>query len=78
MTADVNAASVRATLAVSSSVSDETAYNITKALFENLPELGDAHAKGKEISLDAALSGISVPLHPGAAKYFKEKGLNIE
>ena len=48
---------------------------MTKALFENLDELGSAHAKGKEVSAKAAVTGISVPFHPGAAKYFKEIGV---
>ena len=47
---------------------------MTKALFENLEELGAAHAKGKEVSVQAAVTGASVPFHPGAAKYFKEIG----
>ena len=48
---------------------------MTKTLFENLDELGAAHAKGKEVSAKAAVTGISVPFHPGAIKYYKEIGL---
>ena len=48
---------------------------MTKALFENLDELATAHAKGKEVSAKAAVTGVSVPFHPGAKKYFKEIGL---
>lgn len=48
---------------------------MTKALFENLDELSQAHAKGKEVSAAAAVTGISVPFHAGALKYFKELGL---
>ena len=47
---------------------------MTKAIFENLPELGAAHAAAKEIKLENALKGMPVPLHPGAERYFKEKG----
>jgi TRAP-type uncharacterized transport system substrate-binding protein len=51
---------------------------MTKALFENLESLGTAHAKGKEVSAEAAVTGVSVPFHPGAIKYFSEKGLSIK
>ncbi len=72
---DTPALAIKATLAVSAKLDEETVYQMTKALFENLDELGNAHAKGKEVSAKAAVTGISVPLHPGAQKYFKELGL---
>ena len=50
-------------------------YNITKALFDNQAELASAHAKGKELSLQTAAKGVSIPFHPGAAKFYKEKGI---
>ena len=37
-------------------------------------ELASAHAKGKELSMTAAVKGVSVPFHPGAVKFYKEKG----
>ena len=37
--------------------------------------LDSGHAKGKAIKLDTALHGIAIPLHPGAEKFYKEKGL---
>jgi hypothetical protein len=51
------------------------AYEVTKALFENTETLGQVHPKGKEISLKTALQSVSIPLHPGAEKYYREKGL---
>jgi len=33
------------------------------------------HAKGKDVTLKSALDGIAIPLHPGAAKYYREKGM---
>ncbi|MBP3773690.1 MAG: TAXI family TRAP transporter solute-binding subunit [Treponema sp.] len=72
---DTEALAIKATLAVSASLDENTVYEMTKALFENLEELGTAHAKGKEVSAQAAVTGISVPFHPGAAKYFKEIGV---
>lgn len=66
---------IKATLIVSDKLSEDVVYGMTKALFENLGELGESHAKGKEVSLEAALDGISTTIHPGALKYFKEKGI---
>ena len=69
---DTPALAIKATLAVSSKLDEQTVYEMTKALFENLDELATAHAKGKEVSAKAAVTGVSVPFHPGAKKYFKE------
>ena len=72
---DTPALAIKATLAVNSKLDEQTVYEMTKALFENLTELATAHAKGKEVSAKAAVTGVSVPFHPGAKKYFKEIGL---
>ncbi|MCQ2589603.1 MAG: TAXI family TRAP transporter solute-binding subunit [Treponema sp.] len=72
---DTPALAIKATLAVSASLDEDTVYEMTKALFENLQELGNAHAKGKEVSAASAVTGVSVPFHPGAVKYYKEIGL---
>lgn len=72
---DTPALAIKATLAVNSKLDEQTVYEMTKALFENLNELATAHAKGKEVSTKAAVTGVSVPFHPGAKKYFKEIGL---
>jgi TRAP transporter TAXI family solute receptor len=66
---------VKAMLVVKDSMSNDMAYNITKALFSpaGLERLGLAHAKGKLISKATALDGMSVLLHPGAERFFKEK-----
>lgn len=74
-TSDVKTVAVMATLATNSKASEDVIYNITKTLFENQPELAQAHAKGAELVLEKAVQGISIPFHPGAEKYFKEKGL---
>ena len=71
---DTEALAIKATLAVSESLDEETVYQMTKALFSNLEELGAAHAKGKEVTVKSAVTGISVPFHPGAMRYFKEVG----
>jgi TRAP transporter TAXI family solute receptor len=59
-------------------VADDVVYNFTKAMFENIGIIHASHAKGKEINLNTALDGLTVPLHPDAAKYFKEKGIKIK
>lgn len=72
---DVPTAAVVNYLVTSSAVSDDLAYEMTKLIFESLPELGNAHVAGKEIKLETAAGGSPVPLHPGAIRYYKEKGL---
>lgn len=72
---DTEALAIKCTLAVSSKLDENTVYDMTKALFSNLDELGRAHAKGKEVTAEAAITGVSVPFHPGAIKYYKEIGL---
>ena len=72
---DTAALAIKATLAVNSKLDEATVYDMTKTLFSNLPELANAHAKGKEVTAEAAITGVSVPFHPGAIKYFKEIGL---
>jgi TRAP transporter TAXI family solute receptor len=74
-TEEVKTIAVMAVLVAHPKISEDTAYQITKALIENQPELASAHAKGKELSLQGATQGVSIPFHPGAAKYYKEKGV---
>jgi TRAP transporter TAXI family solute receptor len=72
---DVPTAAVINYLVTSSAVSDDLAYQMTKLIFESLPELANSHAAGKEIKLDSAAMGSPVPLHPGAIRFYREKGL---
>ncbi len=72
---DVPTAAVVNYLVTSSAVSDDLAYQMTKLVYESLPELANSHAAGKEIKLETAAAGSPVPLHPGAIRYYKEKGL---
>jgi hypothetical protein len=74
-TAEVSTVAVNAVLIVGNSLSEAMVYNLTKALFENQVELASAHAKGKELNIKTAVTGVSIPFHPGAVKYYKEKGL---
>jgi len=70
----VKTIAVNAVLIASSDLKEDLVYKMTKALFDNQAELAAGHAKGKELSLKVAVAGVSIPFHPGAVKYFKEKG----
>ena len=70
--ADAKTVAVKATFIVSNDLSEEVVYELTKAVYEYKDEY--AHDKAKEMSLEYAVSSISVPFHPGAEKYFKEVG----
>jgi hypothetical protein len=71
----IRTVAVQAVLVVRADLDAGMVYEMTAALFDNLPELATSHAKGKEMSMKGALTGVSTPLHPGAEKYFKEKGI---
>jgi len=73
-TQDAATVAVNAVLIVGNDTPADVVYNLTKALFDNQAELASAHAKGKELSLQYAVKGVSIPFHPGAMKYYKEKG----
>jgi TRAP transporter TAXI family solute receptor len=74
-TAAVPTVAVNAVLIVGNDLKEAMVYDLTKALFENQAELATAHAKGKELNPEYAVKGVSIPFHPGAVKYYKEKGL---
>ena len=69
------AAAVVNNLVTHSGISDDKVYQMTKAIYESLPDLAAAHAAAKDIKLESALAGMPVPMHPGAQKYFDEKGV---
>ena len=72
---DIETVSLQAVMVVREDVPENIVYAITKALFENLDAVASAHAKGYEISAEKALEGVTVPLHAGAERYFKEIGV---
>jgi TRAP transporter TAXI family solute receptor len=72
---DVPTAAVVNYLVTSSAVSDDLAYQMTKLVYESLPDLVAAHSAARGIKLENAALGSPVPMHPGAIRYFKEKGL---
>jgi TRAP transporter TAXI family solute receptor len=64
-------------LAVNENVDENHVYLLTKTMFENLPFLQAIHPATKVMAVEKAMAGLPVPLHPGAAKYYKEVGLTI-
>jgi len=55
----------------------QTVYLLTKTIYENLPFLHSVHKATLAMSLQKAINGLPMPLHPGAAKYYREMGLKI-
>lgn len=74
-TADVPTAAIPNFLVSHSGVSDELAYEMTKTLYDHIDTLYAAHNAAKAIKRENALHGMPVPLHPGAARYYREVGL---
>jgi hypothetical protein len=74
-TEDVPTAAVMNFFVTHEDVSDETAYQMTKLMFENLPLLVAAHASAGAIGLETALTGMPIPLHSGAERYYREVGV---
>lgn len=74
---DVKTVALQAALYVRADLDEETVYNLTKIMYEKNEDIAKGHDKGKQISLKVALAGITTPIHPGAAKYYKEKGIQL-
>ena len=75
---DVQTVTVKATLIVSASASEDDVYKLTAAIFDNIEAITAENAKGAELSIENATSGMTAPFHAGAAKYFAEKGVSVE
>lgn len=74
-TADVPTAAIPNFLVTHAGVSDDLAYQMTKALYDNLDKMHAAHNAAKAINRANAVKGMPVPLHPGAERYYKEVGV---
>lgn len=64
-------------LATHADLPEENVYQITKAIYENLPFLQAIHPATKAMALEKAIAGLPVPLHPGAARFYLEMGIDI-
>jgi len=73
---DVATITTMAQWVVGAEVPDDVVYKLTKALWESgAKKMAEAHAQGKNVQPKTALAGMSIPLHPGAEKFYKEAGL---
>jgi TRAP transporter TAXI family solute receptor len=69
----VPTAAIMNALVVSSELSEDDVYKLTKSFFDNLETLGNAHQAATEVSLEKAQEGMVAPVHPGAKKYYDEQ-----
>lgn len=75
---DVITMAAKSVIFTSADISEDIVYKFTKALWENQPELEQANAKAKNMNKEDPLGGVTVPAHPGAAKYYKEIGIDVK
>jgi len=73
----ITTASSSNVLIVREDVDEEVVYQLTRMLWENLATLQEIHSATRSMSMQAALRGVAVPLHPGAIRYYREQDLEI-
>ena len=74
----INTITIKATMVVDADLDEETVYQLTKAVFDHAEDIAKENAKGEELTIENATSGMTVPFHAGAARYFAENGVNVE
>jgi TRAP transporter TAXI family solute receptor len=74
---DINTIAQPNFLGVNANVDENHVYLLTKTMYENLPFLQAIHPATKVMAVEKAMAGLPIPLHPGAAKYYKEMGMTI-
>lgn len=72
MAGDVTTVSVKSMLAVSAKLDANLVYDLLKTMFANTERLAASHKKGADVKIETATDGMSIPLHPGAEKFYKE------
>ncbi len=77
--AETQTVAVPALFVVNAAVSDDLVFGITKALWQDSTRrmLDNGHPAGKNIRIANALTGLAIPLHPGAAKYYQQAGIKL-
>jgi len=73
--AEATTVAVMAMLVARTDLPEDLVYRFTKAIFDDLKQFHEAHSAAKNLTLQTALNGMPIPLHAGAAKFFKEKGV---
>ena len=71
---DSGSVGVANALVVKDTMSDELAYELTKVLFDRQPDLAAIHPEAKKLKLETAVDGSPAPFHPGAIRYYQERG----
>jgi TRAP transporter TAXI family solute receptor len=70
---DVAVVAVKNMLVVTDTMPEQLAYDITRILFEKQPELATIHPQARSLNLHYAVTGSSIPFHPGAIRYYRER-----
>lgn len=78
ITKDVNTLSTRALWLCDADMDEDIVYRITKDFWENRKDIQEATDIAKSVLIDDAIEGMSIPLHPGALKYYKEIGIEVD
>ena len=73
--AETTTVAVMAMMVARSDLPEDLVYRFTKAIFDDLKQFHAAHSAAQSLTLETALSGNPIPLHPGAARFYKEKGI---
>ena len=74
---DTDTVAIGAVVIARDDIPEDEIYTLVSTIYENKDAITEQHAKGGELDLKFASSITSVPYHPGAAKYFKEKGIDV-
>jgi uncharacterized protein len=74
---DITVLGIPNVLVVSSEMSDDLAYEITKAMFDNIADLQAVHPAANETTVEFTMEATPIPLHPGAIRYYEEIGATI-
>ena len=74
---DVQCVAVMATIIARNDVTEDAVYNFIKGMFDYKADISASHVKGEEIDLNTAVSGVAIPWHSGAVKYFAEQGITV-
>ncbi len=74
---EIHTPAVMAILVTNDQVPEKVIYEFTKELYNHLGDVHASHAMAREIKLETALNGLTIPLHPGAARFYKEKNMAL-